>query len=53
MANDDIEFNTNPFLRTHQPDVISAASDFAGTDLDCPLDVFKALRQWKDQFIPQ
>ena len=40
----------NPFLRTDQPDVIKAASSYAGYALQTPVDVFAALRQWKDNF---
>ena len=47
------ELNTNPFLRTNHPDVISAASDYTDTTLQHPVEVFKALRQWKDHFIPK
>lgn len=44
------EKTTNPFLRTHIPDVISAAENFIGHKLDQGVDVFTALRKWKDQF---
>ena len=47
------ELNTNPFLRTNHPDVIAAASDYASTTLQHPVEVFKALRQWKDHFVPK
>ena len=47
------ELHTNPFLRTSHPDVISSVCAHTGSNLQNPLDVFKALRQWKDHFIPK
>ena len=44
------EKTTNPFLRTHVPDVIAAAENFAGHKLDDAVNVFATLRNWKDQF---
>jgi len=45
-----LELQTNPFLRSRQPDVIQAAEQFAGQQLHDPEAVFTALRSWKDQF---
>ena len=44
------EKQTNPFLRCEDLDVISAASHFAGKNLNEASDVFSAVRQWKDNF---
>jgi len=44
------ERRTNPFLRVDQPGVISAAQIHAGRDLCDPVDVFAAIRGWKDGF---
>ncbi|MGB5832075.1 MAG: hydroxyacylglutathione hydrolase [Thiohalocapsa sp.] len=44
-----LELATNPFLRTAESAVVSAAEDFAGTKLADQTAVFTALRQWKDQ----
>lgn len=41
---------TNPFLRWDNADIIAAASQWAGQPLRDPVDVFAALRRWKDQF---
>ncbi len=43
------ELAINPFLRCREPSVIKAASDFAKRNLSTPLDVFSALRIWKDR----
>lgn len=43
-----IEKATNPFLRTHLPSVKAAAEHFAGTPLRTPIEVFAAIRRWKD-----
>lgn len=45
----DLELATNPFLRTRIPAVIGAAERIAGRRLDSGQDVFRALRQWKDE----
>lgn len=45
-----LEKAINPFLRTHEPDVVNSASRFAGSKLKDEVDVFTALRHWKDQF---
>jgi hydroxyacylglutathione hydrolase len=44
------ELATNPFLRTGVPDVIAAASRYRGEPLAQPVDVFAALREWKNGF---
>jgi len=45
-----LELATNPFLRCDKADVINAAEQFIGAQLDSPLAVFKVLRSWKDRF---
>ncbi len=40
----------NPFLRCAQPNVHSAAARQSGTALNSTVDVFAALRRWKDGF---
>ncbi len=45
-----VEKQTNPFLRTDVPEVITAATRYAGRELQHGVDVFAALRQWKDSF---
>ncbi len=42
------EFDTNPFLRTHIPEVIVKAEEIAGRETQTPADVFAVLRIWKD-----
>lgn len=44
------ELQINPFLRTRHPLVAQAASAWAGSPLTSPVDVFAALRQWKNEF---
>lgn len=44
-----LELATNPFLRTSEPEVIAAAERWAGRPLDGPVEVFTALRRWKDR----
>jgi hydroxyacylglutathione hydrolase len=44
------EKRTNPFLRCEEPTVIDAASNYAGNVLGNPVDVFAAIRLWKDNF---
>lgn len=44
------ELLVNPFLRCEQPSVIKAASQFAQKDLKDPVEVFAAVRSWKDVF---
>ncbi|MCU0868654.1 MAG: hydroxyacylglutathione hydrolase [Burkholderiales bacterium] len=44
------EHAINPFLRTHEPAVVAAASAQAGHALTSPQAVFAVLRAWKDHF---
>ena len=44
------ELATNPFLRCTTPAVREAAQTSSGLLLETPLDVFTALRTWKDHF---
>ncbi|AHV92501.1 hydroxyacylglutathione hydrolase [Bordetella holmesii CDC-H635-BH] len=44
------ERDTNPFLRTQQADVVKAAMAWAGRPLSSSVDVFAALRDWKNNF---
>jgi hydroxyacylglutathione hydrolase len=41
---------TNPFVRCEEPAVISAASKYAGRQLNGPVEVLAALREWKNNF---
>lgn len=45
-----MELSTNPFLRADQPDVIAAAEEFSGCRLHHEVEVFTALREWKNVF---
>jgi len=42
----------NPFLRCSEPAVAAAAARWAGQPLASPVEVFAALRRWKDGFRP-
>jgi hydroxyacylglutathione hydrolase len=44
------EKQTNPFLRCDVAEIKQAAETYAGQPLETPLDVFKVLRAWKDEF---
>jgi hydroxyacylglutathione hydrolase len=44
----ELEFKTNPFLRTHLPEVIARAEEIAGRETQTSEDVFAVLRVWKD-----
>lgn len=44
----EVEKATNPFLRSHVPELIAAAERFAGHPLPEPADVFATVRHWKD-----
>lgn len=43
-----LERRTNPFLRSTEPKVVSAAEAFAGRALRDPAEVFATVRHWKD-----
>ncbi len=43
------ELDTNPFLRVEQKIVIAAAQQWAGRPLNNNVQIFTALRQWKDR----
>ncbi|HHJ18570.1 MAG TPA: hydroxyacylglutathione hydrolase, partial [Gammaproteobacteria bacterium] len=43
-----LELKTNPFLRTQQPAVMTAASRQAGKPLQTHREIFAVLRRWKD-----
>jgi len=44
------EKKTNPFLRCLQPEVIASASKYLGVRTGDPVQVFAALREWKNAF---
>lgn len=44
------ELATNPFLRVGMPEVKAAAESYVGGTLKEAVDVFAALRRWKDEF---
>lgn len=44
------ELATNPFLRCREPQVIASAERHAGRRLAGPVEVFAAIRQWKNSF---
>ncbi len=44
-----IELATNPFMRTDQLDIIAAAENWRGQKSVSRHEVFRALREWKDQ----
>ncbi|MBL0141334.1 MAG: hydroxyacylglutathione hydrolase [Betaproteobacteria bacterium] len=44
------ELDTNPFMRWSCPEVIASASAHAGRALASPVEVFAAVREWKDTF---
>ena len=45
-----LENAINPFLRCEQTDVINAASNYSKNTLNNSVDVFAAIRSWKDNF---
>ena len=45
-----VEKRINPFLRCDEPTVASAAREQAGHDLASRVEVFAAVRRWKDDF---
>ncbi len=44
------ELKTNPFMRTDDPAVVTAAEQKAGRSLDKPENVLEVLREWKNHF---
>lgn len=44
------ELDTNPFLRCDAPEVIASAERHAGRRLAGPVEVFAAIRDWKNKF---
>lgn len=44
------ELATNPFLRCAVPEVVASAERHAGRRLDGPVEVFAAIRTWKNSF---
>jgi hydroxyacylglutathione hydrolase len=44
------ELDTNPFLRCASPEIIASASRHAGRPLSSPVEVFAAVREWKNNF---
>lgn len=45
-----LERDTNPFLRAEVPEVRAAAEQRAGRALGTPVEVFTAIREWKNRF---
>lgn len=45
-----LEKRTNPFLRCEEAKVMQSVSRYSSNTLLNPVDVFAALRQWKDEF---
>ena len=46
----ELERRVNPFLRVDEPTVRAAVEAHAQQSLETPLEVFTALRRWKDRF---
>jgi hydroxyacylglutathione hydrolase len=44
------ELATNPFVRWDSPEVIASAERWRGHALDGPVEVFAAVREWKNGF---
>jgi len=44
------ELACNPFMRTAVPSVVKSATQWAQRKLDTPVEVFAALREWKNSF---
>ncbi len=44
------ELETNPYLRCHSSEILASAERFAGSPLATEVDVFAALRRWKNEF---
>jgi len=46
----ELEKRCNPFLRVREPEIVQAATRWAGKALSEPAEVFAALREWKNGF---
>jgi hydroxyacylglutathione hydrolase len=46
----ELELACNPFLRVRQPSVVQAATNWAQSELTTAVEVFAALREWKNNF---
>ena len=44
------ELATNPFMRASEPEVAAAASARVGKSVTDPVEVFAAIRGWKNEF---
>lgn len=44
------EKRINPFLRSHEPDVVRAAENYTNRSLPSAVEVFAVLREWKNNF---
>ena len=44
----ELEQKTNPFMRCSEDAVVKAVKNFSGKDIEDPVDVFAAVRGWKD-----
>ncbi len=44
------EKETNPFLRCNEPEVIASAGRYLGKSISDPVQVFAAIRNWKNEF---
>jgi hydroxyacylglutathione hydrolase len=44
------ELETNPFLRWHDPALIASAARHRGSPATSPVEVFAALREWRNKF---
>ena len=49
-SNIKLEKFTNPFLRCEIPEVHQAVENYCGKKLNTPVEVFRELRNWKDNF---
>ena len=46
----ELELRTNPFLRCHIQAIVHSAESFTAKETSNEVDVFAALRRWKDDF---
>lgn len=45
-----LERKINPFIRCEQQEIINSAQNYSGKSLPDPIEVFTALREWKNNF---